>query len=130
MATMYCALCSRPVDAKRQVGVGTIALAVITGGLWLLAIPFYRRRCSICRSTAVSMTVPDADMIAGGASPVAYGKALQERLADLEQRLTLTEGEVEAASVEIERLRAERDFDRQLLGGPTVRRKKEEGKSE
>ncbi|HUG00733.1 MAG TPA: hypothetical protein VML95_02595 [Longimicrobiales bacterium] len=117
------------MDARRQIGVGTICLAVITGGLWLLAIPFYQKRCSICRSTAVSATRPDGS-ISGGVSPVAYRQTLETRLADLEQRLSLTEGEVEAASIEIERLRAERDFDRQLLGDPTVRRKKGEGTSE
>ncbi|HUE95621.1 MAG TPA: hypothetical protein VMN39_03130 [Longimicrobiaceae bacterium] len=129
MATMYCALCRRPVDAKRRIGVGTIALAVLTGGLWLLAIPFYEKRCAICRSAAVSATAPD-EQLAGGASPASQRRTLETRIADLEQRLSLTEGEVEATSIEIERLRAERDFDRQLLGNPTARRQKEESGSE
>lgn len=129
MATMYCALCRRPVDAGRRIGVGTIALAVLTGGLWLLAIPFYEKRCAICRSAAVSATAPDGK-IADGAAPLAQRQTLDTRIAELEQRLSLTEREVEAASIEIERLRAERDFDRQLLGNPTARRKKEESGSE
>ncbi len=129
MATMYCALCRRPVDAGRRIGLGTIVLAVLTGGLWLLAIPFYEKRCAICRSGAVSATAPDGK-IGDGASPLAERQTLEARIADLEQRLSLTEGEVEAASVEIERLRAERDFDRQLLGNPAARQKKEGSGSE
>ena len=54
MATMYCELCRRPVEAKRQIGVGTLILVFLTTGFWLLAIPFYRKRCSICKSTAIS----------------------------------------------------------------------------
>jgi len=129
MAAMYCALCRRPVDAGRRIGVGTVVLAVLTGGLWLLAIPFYEKRCAICRSAAVSATAPDGK-IADGASALAQRQTVERRIADLEQRLSLTEGEVEAASIEIERLRAERDFDRQLLGRPTARPKKEESGSE
>lgn len=129
MATMYCALCRRPVDAGRRIGMGTIVLAVLTGGLWLLAIPFYEKRCAICRSAAVSATAPDGK-IADGASPLAQRQTLERRIADLEGRLSLTEGEVEATSIEIERMRAERDFDRQLLGNPARRLKKEESGSE
>jgi len=53
---MYCNLCKRPVDARRQIGVGTLLLVLITGGLWLFLIPFYSKRCSICKSTALSKT--------------------------------------------------------------------------
>lgn len=129
MAAMYCALCRRPVDAGRRIGVGTVVLAVLTGGLWLLAIPFYEKRCAICRSAAVSATAPD-ERIADGAYPASQRRTLETRIAELEQRLSLTEGEVEATSIEIERLRAERDFDRQLLGNPASRRKKEGSGSE
>ncbi len=54
MATMYCNLCKRPVEAKRVIGVGTLLLVLLTGGLWLLLIPFYGKRCSICKSDALS----------------------------------------------------------------------------
>lgn len=111
MATMYCALCRRPVEARRQVGVGTAILAVFTAGLSLLAIPFYARRCSICRSAAVTATGPDG-------RPV--GDASVARLAAVEQRLRLVEGALEAANTDIERLTEERDFYRQLLGEPTT----------
>jgi hypothetical protein len=113
MPTMYCALCRRPVEARRQIGVGTVVLAVLTAGLSLLAIPFYVRRCAICKSAAVTPTPPEVD---------AVGPAPTARLAALEQRLTRTEDQLEAAGEELDRLRAERDFYRQLLGdrpGPT-----------
>lgn len=58
MATMYCNLCRRPVEAKRSIGVGTLLLAVLTGGVWLLTIPFYGKRCSICKSKAVTTAPP------------------------------------------------------------------------
>ena len=41
----------------------------------------------------------------------------------MEKRLSLTEGELERASTELDRLRTERDFYRQLLGDPTLRAK-------
>lgn len=113
MATMYCALCGRPVEAKRQIGAGTVLLAVITMGVSLLAVPFYRKRCSICRSAAVSLTPLDGATAAAG-GPLA-------RLGDLEQRLRLVEEELESTSVELRRLKAERDFYSQLLADPAAR---------
>jgi hypothetical protein len=109
---MYCGLCRRPVEARRQVGVGSAILAVFTAGLSLLAIPFYPRRCSICKSTAVSLKGPDGQPM---------GDVPGARLAALEQRLRLAESELETASTEIERLTTERDFYRQLLGDPATR---------
>lgn len=50
MAIAYCTLCKRRVEARRQIGVGTLILVLITTGLWLIAIPFYSPRCSICKS--------------------------------------------------------------------------------
>jgi hypothetical protein len=112
MATMYCALCRRPVEARRHVGVGTAILAVLTAGFALLAIPFYARRCSICRSAAVSMTGPDGRPI---------GDATAAQVAALERRLSLAHGEVEAATAHIQHLTEELDFYRQLLDDPTRR---------
>lgn len=54
MSTMYCNLCKRPVEAKRNIGIGTIILILITGGVWLLTIPFYSKRCTICKSDALT----------------------------------------------------------------------------
>lgn len=121
MSTMFCALCGRPVEARRHIGTGTIALGIITGGLWFLAVPFYPKRCSICLSTAVSATPPDPDS-ARRPSTAVQGPALQTRLADLERRLSLTETELESANLQIERLRSEQDFYRKLLEDPARRR--------
>jgi hypothetical protein len=106
---MYCALCRRPVEGKRQIGAGTIVLAVITGGFWLIAIPFYSKRCSICKSAAVSKAMPDGRSIAATATATA-------RVEGLVQRLSITEGELESTRDELDRLRTERDFYRDLLG--------------
>jgi hypothetical protein len=43
-------------------------------------------------------------------------------LAEMERRLSITEGELEAASGELEKLRVEREFDRQLLRATTTPR--------
>jgi hypothetical protein len=112
---MYCALCGRPVEATRHIGAGTIFFAIITGGLSLLAVPFYAKRCAICRSTAVSLTPPEGT--GGGA-----GASFPARLAELEKRLRLVEEELESAGVDLNRLKTERDFYRELLGDPTSRR--------
>ena len=112
---MYCALCRRPVEAKRHIGVGTLILAVVSFGVSLLAIPFYKRRCCICRSAAVSVTPPDAGI---GAGPPAQGQ-----LTELRSRLSVTEAELEATGTELERLRTERDFYRQLLEDPALRKR-------
>ena len=49
MAVKMCMHCDKKVEAKRHIGIGTIILLVLTGGLWLLVIPFYKKRCPICR---------------------------------------------------------------------------------
>jgi hypothetical protein len=112
MATMYCGLCRRAVDARRQVGVGTAILAVFTAGLSLLAIPFYPQRCSICKSTALSRVGPQQTL---------PGDASGAHLVTLEQRLRRAEADMEAATVEMERLAEERDFYRKLLDDPDRR---------
>ena len=53
MSIQYCALCKRSIEAKRKIGVGTLILVLLTFGLWLVAIPFYRLRCSICKSLEI-----------------------------------------------------------------------------
>jgi len=51
MAIRYCALCKRNVEAKRKIGVGSLILVLVTGGFWILALPFYQKRCPICIGT-------------------------------------------------------------------------------
>lgn len=63
-------------------------------------------------------------LLLGGASGLAKRAAaqrhFQESLAEMQKRLSVTEGELESASVELEQLRVEREFDRQLLRAPTT----------
>ncbi len=66
MTTLYCNLCKRPVEAKRNIGIGTLLLCVLTGGFWLIAIPFYSKRCPICKSESLSNSPPTSqDGISG-----------------------------------------------------------------
>jgi hypothetical protein len=116
MAAMYCRLCRRPVEARRHIGLGTVILAVCTGGLWLVAIPFYSKRCFICGSASVSASAPVAGA-AGGAVTVSA-----ERLAELEKRLGFAEGELETTTAELDRVRTERDFYHKLLEDPARRK--------
>lgn len=115
MATMYCALCGRPVEARRHLGPVTILFAVMTAGFSLLAVPFYPKRCSICKTTAVSDTAPGGAKVSSSPAPYA-------RIAELEQRLVHMESELESSNTELDRLRTERDFYRQLLEDPGRRR--------
>ena len=70
-------------------------------------------------------------LLVGGASVVTYiatlrarlageesSSAVEVRLQELERRLGLTEGELDVANEQLQRLRAERDFDRALAAGP------------
>lgn len=50
---VHCNLCKRAVDAKRHIGVGTLILVLMTWGAWLFAIPFYKKRCTICKSDSL-----------------------------------------------------------------------------
>lgn len=112
MAVMYCALCNRAVEAHRQIGVGTVVVAVLTAGFSLLAVPFYRKRCSICHGTALAHGVAPSLPGATGALP-----------SDLERRLSRAESDLEDANTELDQLRTERDFYRQLLEDPAARKK-------
>ncbi|MEJ2203962.1 MAG: hypothetical protein P8170_07620 [Gemmatimonadota bacterium] len=102
MTIMYCALCERRVEAKRRIGPGTWICGFLTAGISALAIPFYRKRCPICMSTAVSRIEP--------------GDVLRPRpqRAELEQRLDAAVEELDTTTAERDRIRAERDFHRKL----------------
>ena len=52
MKFYYCPHCGRETGHKRALGWGTFFAVLLTGGLWLLAIPFYPKRCIICGSKA------------------------------------------------------------------------------
>lgn len=52
----------------------------------------------------------------------AQQRNLAKSLAEMEKRLSVTEGELEAANTDLERIRVEREFDRQLLRVPRTPR--------
>ena len=57
----YCPNCGKTTGHKRALGWGTFFAVLITGGLWLLAIPFYPKRCIICgadQSSSSSISWP------------------------------------------------------------------------
>ena len=51
MVTLPCVNCRRPMGFKRNLGWGTFFAVVITGGVWILAIPLYPKRCIGCGLT-------------------------------------------------------------------------------
>ncbi|MBI2411627.1 MAG: hypothetical protein HYV24_00245 [Deltaproteobacteria bacterium] len=48
MKNAFCSSCNRQTGFKRALGWGTFFACILTGGLWLLTIPFYPKRCVIC----------------------------------------------------------------------------------
>ncbi|OCG64995.1 hypothetical protein A9G48_01090 [Gilliamella sp. wkB18] len=44
----YCTLCQRNVIPKRKIGTGTLIGIIFTGFIWVLFIPFYKKRCPLC----------------------------------------------------------------------------------
>jgi hypothetical protein len=47
----YCLNCKQNIEAKRNIGIGTLILVLCTLGWWLLLIPFYTKRCPLCKGT-------------------------------------------------------------------------------
>jgi hypothetical protein len=43
-----CPGCDRVTGHKRAIGIGSLLAVIVTGGLWLIALPFYPERCVIC----------------------------------------------------------------------------------
>ena len=52
MKTSYCFTCGKETGFQRKLGFGTFFAVLITGGLWLLSLPFYPKRCNICGNDA------------------------------------------------------------------------------
>jgi len=52
MEISFCQNCGKNTGHKRALGAGTILGAVVTGGVSLLGVPFYGKRCVICGLTA------------------------------------------------------------------------------
>jgi hypothetical protein len=51
MQMIHCPNCQKLTGYKRQIGFGTFFAVLLTAGLWLLAIPFYPKRCITCGLT-------------------------------------------------------------------------------
>jgi hypothetical protein len=52
MHVTHCYVCNRPSGFGRRLGWGTFFMVLLTAGFWLLAIPFYPKRCTTCGCTA------------------------------------------------------------------------------
>ena len=50
MRTSYCRSCEQTTGFKRSIGIGTLLGAACTGGISLVATPFYPLRCVRCGS--------------------------------------------------------------------------------
>ena len=48
MEFIYCPNCRKDTGHRRALGWGTFFIAILTWGFWLLAIPFYPKRCIVC----------------------------------------------------------------------------------
>ena len=58
MKMSYCPTCRRKTGHQRRLGFGTLFAVLITIGWWLLALPFYPRRCTICGSAESFLPKP------------------------------------------------------------------------
>jgi hypothetical protein len=54
MKVGYCPNCEKETGYQRKLGFGTLFAVILTGGLWLLVLPFYPKRCSICGKPLLS----------------------------------------------------------------------------
>jgi hypothetical protein len=59
MVSAVCQSCQRLTGYKRALGWGTFFAVVLTAGLWLLLIPFYRRRFVICGTLSPESPAPE-----------------------------------------------------------------------
>lgn len=48
MEFRYCPNCRKDTGHRRVLGWGTFFIVIVTSGFWLLAIPFYPKRCIVC----------------------------------------------------------------------------------
>ena len=47
----YCPNCRQNTHRRRNIGIGTIIMIMLTCLGWVIFIPFYRKRCAICGGT-------------------------------------------------------------------------------
>jgi hypothetical protein len=70
MQIAYCPDCGKNTGHKRALGAGTILRTLLTGGLSLLAVPVYGKRCIIC-----GLTVEEAAPLQGRGNVTASDQA-------------------------------------------------------
>jgi hypothetical protein len=82
MEMILCPNCGKLTGFKRALGFGTFFAVIITAGLWLIAIPFYPKRCITC-GLGKSEVVPwyktwrlAAVLLAGGVLAVVFVSSL------------------------------------------------------
>ena len=51
MEMVFCPNCNKLTGHKRVIGFGTFFAVLLTAGFWLLALPFYPKRCITCGLT-------------------------------------------------------------------------------
>lgn len=69
-----CPNCGKKTGHKAALGWGTFFAVILTGGLWLLAIPFYPKRCIVCGDAVKQASrLPKALMIILGIVIVIVG---------------------------------------------------------
>jgi len=60
MENSYCPNCKKNTGRKRAFGWGTFFGVLITFGLWILALPFYPKRCIICGNSDSEESPPQS----------------------------------------------------------------------
>jgi len=76
--TKYCVLCERKVQPRRRIGIGTLIIALLSLGLALLLIPFYKKRCPVCGGIAFGLPPAEEVVPLAEAEPVAEAKLIDE----------------------------------------------------
>lgn len=98
----WCDLCRRNVEPKRKIGVGTLIAILFTGFIWLLLIPFYKKRCPVCGGTHLSAPHGDTDHPGHGyQGGTTDGLQRLELLAKLKDNGSLTQDEYDQQKAKI-----------------------------
>jgi len=61
MIFKHCANCSKKTAHKRAFGAGTVIGFFVTLGLWILVMPFYPVRCTVCGMKGMTTDRPETE---------------------------------------------------------------------